>query len=448
MTKYALLIGVSNYETLQKLPGATRDIKGISNILQDPNLGGFISENITLLEDPERKEAEEAIYDLFDRSRKGDLVLFYFAGHGITDMLGQFYLAARLTCKDKEKLRDITAISAKYLQEKMSQSLSERQVIILDCCFSGAFAKGMTARASGTVNLEYLGGKGRAVLASSTSTQYSFEHKDSGFGIYTHYLLEGIEKGTADRDRDGWVSVAELHEYVSSRVKEYCIEQEIDPPMTPEIYSAKEGYNIILAKAGNIRASLISFSSPIDSRKLNSDFKWHQGDSINSKYFLLEDGSLRITTIGHTDQSQGEDSAPSITYSINGDFEAEVQIKFSSNINYQRAGFGIRYSVNPYDYLRIQMLEHERVEISANNLKQGRVIATSIYQNDIVFFKIRRVKNKIRFFYSCDSNEWLSMCNEQQLEIPNKAELFINVLSAHNSDEAVADFSQFKVIYL
>ncbi|WP_293339407.1 caspase family protein [Microcoleus sp. CAWBG58] len=448
MTKYALLIGVSNYETLPNLQGPTKDIKEISKLLQNPNIGEFIPENITLLEDPEREEVENAIYDLFDRPKKGDLVLFYFAGHGITDMLGQFYLAARRTRKNKEKLRDITAISAKYLQEKMSQSLSERQVIILDCCFSGAFTKGMTARASGKVNLEYLGGKGRAVLASSTSTQYSFEHKESGLGIYTHYLLEGIENGTADRDKDGWISVDELHEYVSSRVKEYCIGQGIDPPMTPEIYSVKEGYKIHLAKADRIRFSLISFSSPIDSRKLNADFKWHQGDSINSKYFLLDNGSLRITTTGHTDQSNDQNSAPSIAYSVNGSFEAEVQIKFSSTINYQRAGFGIRYSLNQYEYLRIQILEHERVEILVNRLKQGRVLATSIYHNEVVVFKIRRLKNKIRLFYSSDGDEWFSMCDEQQLEVPNEAELFLNVLSAHNSDEAVADFSNFKLIYL
>lgn len=302
----------------------------------------------------------------------------------------------------------------------------------------------MTARASVTeANLNSLGSKGRAVLVSSTSTQYSYEHKDSGYGIYTHYLLEGIERGTADIDQDGWISVDELHQYTKSKVKDYCEENSIDP-MTPEIYSVKEGYKIRIAK---IKAS-ISFSSPIDLSELNSDFKWYQGDSINSKYFLLENGSLRITTIGHTNQSNDQDSAPSITYSVNGNFEAQVQIKFSSNINYQRAGFGIRSSVNQYDYLRIQMLEHKRVEILINKLKFGYVLATSIYPNDVVFFKIRRSKNKIRLFYSYDGNEWLSMCDEQQLEIPNEAELFLNVLSAQNSDEAVADFSRFKVIYL
>jgi len=189
MAKYALLVGVSNYDTLSVLPGATRDIKEISKILQDSSLGGFLLENITLLEDPDRTEVEEAIYELFDDRKKGDLALIYFAGHGVVDKIGQFYLAARRTCKKRGNLKDITAISARYLQEKMGQSLSEQQVIILDCCFSGAFSKGMIARGTNTINLEFLGGKGRAVLASSTSTQYSFEHQLSGLGVYTHYFI-------------------------------------------------------------------------------------------------------------------------------------------------------------------------------------------------------------------------------------------------------------------
>jgi regulation of enolase protein 1 (concanavalin A-like superfamily) len=449
MTKYALLIGISKYEHdgLPNLPGASNDIKGIRKILLDPDIGGFEPENVKLLEEPNKAQIDNEIYDLFDIRKKSDLILFYFAGHGLTESDGHFYLSAYDTRKNTQgKLREITAISAKYLHERMNKSPSEQQVIILDCCFSGAFAKGMTARSSVTkANLNSLGSKGRAVLVSSTSAQYSYEHKDSGYGIYTHYLLEGIERGTADIDQDGWISVDELHQYTKSKVKDYCEENSIEP-MTPEIYSVKEGYKIRITKA-KTKAS-ISFSSPIDLSELNSDFKWYQGDSINSKYFLLENGSLRITTIGHTNQSNDQDSAPSITYSVNGNFEAQVQIKFSSNINYQRAGFGIRSSVNQYDYLRIQMLEHKRVEILINKFKLGYVLATSIYPNDVVFFKIRRAKNKIRLFYSSDGNEWLSMCDEQQLEIPNEAELFLNVLSAQNSDEAVADFSSFKVIYL
>jgi regulation of enolase protein 1 (concanavalin A-like superfamily) len=447
MEKYALLVGVSNYDTLPALPGATRDIKEISKILQDSSLGGFLSENITLLEDPDRTKIEDEIYELFDDRKKDDLVLFYFAGHGLLNHLGEFYLAARHTCRKRGKLKDITAISAKYLQEKMGQSLSEQQVIILDCCFSGAFSKGMSVRSTGKINFEVLGGKGRAVLASSTSTQYSFEHQSSGLGVYTHYFVEGIKTGTADGNKDGWISVNEIHEYVSSRVKEHCVEKGIDPPMRPEIYASREGYKIIVAKTGNIKLSLIPFSSPIDPSNLKSDFVWSKGNSSSSKYLLLEDGALRISTVGHTDQSNGKDSAPSISYSVKGSFEAEIQVKFSSTICYQRAGFGIRSPANRSDYFRIQMLEYERVEVSVSKSNRDRVLANLVYGNDIVVFKIQRLKDRIQLFHSFDGSEWLHLSGEQQVEIPDEAELFFNVLSAHNLDEAVAEFRMFKVAF-
>ncbi len=125
----------------------------------------------------------------------------------------------------------------------MSRSRSKRQVVILDSCFSGAFAEGLSAKDDGTVNIrEQLGGEGRAVLTSSSSTQYSFEQEGSDLSIYTHYLIEGITTGAADRDDDGFVSIGELHEYASGKVRE------IQPTMKPEIHPGKEGYTIRLAK--------------------------------------------------------------------------------------------------------------------------------------------------------------------------------------------------------
>ncbi len=125
----------------------------------------------------------------------------------------------------------------------MDKSPSERQVIILDCCFSGAFARGMTVKNDGDVDIKnQLGGEGRAVLTSSTSTQYSFEEQASNHSIYTRYLVEGIENGKADLDGDGVISVDELHEYTRTRM------QEVAPKSKPEIYAFKEGYKIQLAK--------------------------------------------------------------------------------------------------------------------------------------------------------------------------------------------------------
>lgn len=82
---------------------------------------------------------------------------------------------------------------------------------------------------------EELGGKGRAILTSSSPIEYSFESDNNDLSIYTKYLVEGIETGAADKDGDQLISVNELHEYASERVKEAA------PAMTPKFYLSLEG---------------------------------------------------------------------------------------------------------------------------------------------------------------------------------------------------------------
>ncbi|MGH1393565.1 MAG: caspase, EACC1-associated type [Trichormus sp.] len=245
MARIALLIGISEYEPgLAPLPNAVNDVEAMGRVLLNPNMGGFAEEYVTVLKNPPRQEMERAIYQLYANRQKDDLLLFYFSGHGVTVENGEFYFSTRQTEKQNNKLLPFTAVAGKNVHEWMNQSKSKRQVVILDCCFSGAFAKGLTAKDSGTINLEqHLGGEGRAILTASTSTQYAFNSDDLELSIYTHYLVEGIEKGAADKDGDGLIAVDELHNYVKSKV------QEAAPAMTPEFYPVKEGYRLVLAKS-------------------------------------------------------------------------------------------------------------------------------------------------------------------------------------------------------
>jgi uncharacterized caspase-like protein len=244
MTKVALLIGVSEYEGLNPLLSAVEDVDALYRVLVDPERGDFLINNVTALKNPDRQQMEEAIYWLFHDRHQDDLVLFYFSGHGIKDNRNNLYLGTRITCKDRGSLFQPSAVAATYLHQRIEASGSQHQIIILDSCFSGAIAQGMTVKDDGTVRLEdYLGGKGRAILTSSTATEYSFgaeptEHSDTGLSIYTRYLVEGIETGAADLDEDDWISVDELHEYASKKVKQAA------PAMTPKFYPVEEGYKI------------------------------------------------------------------------------------------------------------------------------------------------------------------------------------------------------------
>jgi uncharacterized caspase-like protein/Flp pilus assembly protein TadD len=245
VAKVALLIGVSQYtETLNPLPASEKDVKAMQRILEDPNIGKF--DFVDCLVNPDLVTMQRQIGTLFSERTKDDLVVLFFSGHGIKDERGRLYFATPITCKRVNgELEKATAIPASTIQDFMKTSRCRRQVIILDCCFSGAFQEGMISRDDGMVDVRsQLGGEGTVVLTSSTSTQYSFETKDADLSIYTRYLVEGIETGAADQDHDGFISVDELHEYAEQKV------QEAAPAMKPEIHIFfKQGYKILLAKA-------------------------------------------------------------------------------------------------------------------------------------------------------------------------------------------------------
>ena len=245
MAKVALLIGVSEYEPgLNPLPAAVKDVEAMQQVLLHPEMGGFTETDIMVLKNPQRQDMEEAIESLFAHRQKDDLLVLFFSGHGIKDDTGRLFLATRTTRKTlRGDLIRSSAVAASVVHESMSRSRSKRQVVILDSCFSGAFAEGLSAKDDGTVNIrEQLGGEGRAVLTSSSSTQYSFEQQGSDLSIYTRYLIEGITTGAADLDEDGVVSIDELHDYASRKVRE------IQPTMRPEIYTSREGFKIRLTK--------------------------------------------------------------------------------------------------------------------------------------------------------------------------------------------------------
>ena len=64
----------------------------------------------------------------------------------------------------------------------MRASRSRSVVLLLDCCYAGAFAQGLTVRAAGDINVldsfpqeRTGGGRGRAVITASNAMEYAFE---------------------------------------------------------------------------------------------------------------------------------------------------------------------------------------------------------------------------------------------------------------------------------
>ncbi len=265
MTKVALLIGVSDYGPgFNWLPGAVKDVEAMQRVLQHPNMGGFAE--VETLKNPDPLVMQAAIAALFKDKvcERDDLVLLFFSGHCVKDEHNQLYFATRFTCKNpKGKLVKSTVVPASFVQEIMSESLSRQQVMILDCCFSNVFADVWSTNNSSAVDVKnQLGGAGRVILTASTSTQPFFPNKGFELSTYTRYLVEGIETGAADFDRNQSISVDELHQYISRKVEEAA------DVLEPKIYAIAESYNIQLAQASskNPQLRFIKNSHSLSSR--------------------------------------------------------------------------------------------------------------------------------------------------------------------------------------
>ena len=120
-----------------------------------------------------------------------------------------------------------TAVAADFVNRRMTRSRSRRIVLLLDCCYAGAFERGMTARAGAGVGIEQqFGGRGRAVITASSAMEYAFEGDSladaeaASPSVFTTALVEGLETGDADQDLDGMVALGELYDYVYARVRD------------------------------------------------------------------------------------------------------------------------------------------------------------------------------------------------------------------------------------
>jgi formylglycine-generating enzyme required for sulfatase activity len=243
--RLALLIASYQYEDpgLRQLVTPPQDAGTLAQVLQDPAMGNF-DEVKMLVNEPETFVSRE-IARFYHQKKKDDLLLLYFSGHGVLDERGQLYLAVKDTERD---FLSATAIPAAYISEAMDNSRSRRQVLILDCCHSGAFGRTKRAIGSsvGTARAFEGNGYGRIVLTASDVTEYAWEGDqvkgEAETSVFTHHLVQGLRTGEADKDADGLITLDELYDYVYEQVVTQASKQ------TPGKFSYKQQGQIIIAR--------------------------------------------------------------------------------------------------------------------------------------------------------------------------------------------------------
>jgi cyclophilin family peptidyl-prolyl cis-trans isomerase len=217
--RLALLVGSSTYADpkLRRLHKPHADVASLASVLRDPTIGGF--DEVQTNVDASVATLQRAVAALFAHKHTDDLLLLYFAGHGIKDEYGHLHLAAVDTESD---LLNATALSSDFITREMDRSRSRKQILILDCCFSGAFSGTRGPDSVGTTQAFTTDGVGRVILTATDAFQYAWEDETAitdTNSLFTHYLVEGIRSGNADINGDGIITADEWYEFVYTAVR-------------------------------------------------------------------------------------------------------------------------------------------------------------------------------------------------------------------------------------
>lgn len=248
--RQALLIATSKYRdpSLSRLRAPGHDVKDLANVLSNPLIGGFDVQ--TLIDSPRATLLEEIEGFCADR-RLDDQLLIYLSCHGVLDDRGRLYYAATDTRRDRLAA---TAIEAGWLNDRFEDSRARSQIVILDCCHSGAFARG--AKGAPDLDLEHRfkpRGHGRVVLTASKATEYSFEGNQATGpeirSVFTRAIVDGLRTGDADLDQDGAITASEAYQFTYEKVRA------LESRQTPGIWVYGAEGDVILA--WSIRGAIV-----------------------------------------------------------------------------------------------------------------------------------------------------------------------------------------------
>ncbi|MFH9009634.1 caspase domain-containing protein [Streptomyces afghaniensis] len=245
--RFALIIAGDTFEdpTFRALRAPAQDAAELARVLGDDQVGGFSVQ--TSANEPMHLVLERIEEFFADRS-PGDLLVLYFTGHGVKDESGELHFVCRTT---KLNRLTSTAVSAAFVNRCMDRCRARSIVLLLDCCYSGAFARSMLAKADGTVHLaEQFPGRGRAIVTASRALEYAFEGGEltGSSGVpqsshFTYALVTGLDTGAADRDGDGLITLDELYDFVHERVRE------VSPRQTPGLWQLGVEGRLVIARS-------------------------------------------------------------------------------------------------------------------------------------------------------------------------------------------------------
>lgn len=210
-----VLFGSFQYEDerLADVPQIAANLRDLAAVLTDPQIGGFPSEScITLPPQATIRDVGQALGRAAKQAE--DLLLFYFAGHGITTGRPRaLHLALHDTDVDAV---GYSALRFETVRETFVESPARNRVVILDSCFSG-LAIGTTLAADEQEVLGQLEINGTYTLASAPPNETAQVLSGETHTAFTGRLLTLLREGSPSAGLH--LTLQDIYQHLHARLR-------------------------------------------------------------------------------------------------------------------------------------------------------------------------------------------------------------------------------------
>lgn len=235
---FILAIGISNYNKAEyKLTFAAKDAEDFSSAINQQKGKLYNEVFVKKLTDKDASKINilNGLQWIQEKTSKKDIAMIFFAGHGVNDNNGIYYMLP--VDADVKYLRS-TCINFEEL--KQTQSTIEGKVLVfIDACHSGNIMGAGGNYINGLINLltSTVKGAGAITITSSTGKETSLENPLWENGAFTKALVEGLN-GAASVGEEKEITYTSLSLYISRRVRKMTGERQhptlVPTPNTPD----------------------------------------------------------------------------------------------------------------------------------------------------------------------------------------------------------------------
>lgn len=233
--RWAVVVGANQYRHFSPLRYAVGDAKAFGKVLES----AFLFEPSTLrylLDEPGQTPPTAAnVLGALDmlvadkRLDRGDLFVFYFAGHGVGTPEGDFLLPTDGSRETAAK----TGVPVKSLVQRFVKAGLKNVLVVVDACRNGD-------KNPFGAELQQLGRQANiAVLLATAPGGRSYEIPRLGHGAFTYHLLRRLEDPALRSKTTGALWASEVAAHTRADVAEYTEREYGEDAQQPAVFTEK-----------------------------------------------------------------------------------------------------------------------------------------------------------------------------------------------------------------